>query len=158
MADDQPTAPDAAEDRETRFEAELEEFLEPHGRSARLPEAGWRARLRRTRGGAVALKVVVFLVGAGFIAVGVAAIVLPGPLTIPPMLLGLWILASEFAWADGLFQRAKRSGLEAWEQVKRRPVVSVGSTLLGIAAVVALVVVGGRLGWWDAVRDALPLV
>ena len=106
----------------------------PGGRSAREGDTGWRARLRRTPGGALLLKAVVFVVGALFIALGIAAAVLPGPLTIPPMLLGLYVLASEFDWADRLLQRAKKSAQEAWVKAKRRPVLSAVTTVGGLVA------------------------
>jgi uncharacterized membrane protein YbaN (DUF454 family) len=149
--------PDLSDRLRDELEEELEEFLEPRGRAARLGDQGWRARLRRTRGGALALKLGVFVLGAVFIGIGLAAVVLPGPLTIPPMLLGLWIWASEFEWADSLFQRAKRSGLEAWEQARKRPVVSAATTLGGLAGVVVLVWAAGHYGWVDKARDAVGL-
>lgn len=142
---------------EERLERELEEFLEPHGRAARIPQHGWRARLRRTRGGSLALKALVFAVGLVFIGIGAAAVVLPGPLTIPPMLLGLWIWASEFEWADALFQRAKKSGLEAWEQAKKRPLMSGLSTVGGLVAVGVLVWAANHYGWVDSAKDAVGL-
>lgn len=144
-------------DLEERLERELEEFLEPHGRAGRIPQTGWRARLRRTRGGSLALKTMVFLLGLVFIGIGAAAVVLPGPLTIPPMLLGLWIWASEFEWADALFQRAKKSGLEAWEQAKKRPLLSAVSTVGGLVAVGALLWAASHYGWVDSARDAVGL-
>ena len=108
--------------------------IAPGGRSARRGDSGWRARLRSTPGGALALKIGVFVVGGLFILLGVAAAVLPGPLTIPPMLLGLYIWASEFDWADRLLQRAKRSAQEAWAKAKRRPVLSAVTTVGGLVA------------------------
>lgn len=142
------------------LEREFGEFLEPHGRAARLGHAGqsgWRARLRATRGGAIALKAGVFVLGLVFIGIGVAAVVLPGPLTIPPMLLGLWIWASEFEWADALFQRAKRSGAEAWESARKRPVLSTVTTVGGLVGVVALVWAAGHYGWVDQAKDTIGL-
>jgi hypothetical protein len=100
----------------------------------RHPETGFRARIRAKPGGAHALKVVVFLLGLLCIALGAVAIVLPGPLTIPPILLGLLIWSTEFAWADRLLDRAKASAQEAWEQAKKRPVISsivTGGGLVG---------------------------
>ena len=106
--------------------------LEPGGRAARKGDSGWRARLRRTPGGALALKAGALVLGGLFIALGAAAIVLPGPLTIPPMLLGLYVLASEFDWADRLLQRAKHSAEEAWATAKKRPVISTITTVGGL--------------------------
>ena len=99
------------------------------------PPHGWRARIRRTPGGALVLKLAVFVVGLLFILLGIALAALPGPLTIPPILLGVWIWSSEFAWAERLFDRAKASAQEAWEKAKRRPVVSALVTVSGLVAV-----------------------
>ena len=95
---------------------------------------GWRARMRRTPGGAQLLKSLVFLLGLTFVLLGCALIVAPGPLTIPPILLGVWIWSTEFEWADRLLERAKRSAQEAWEDAKRRPVISAFVTGFGLLA------------------------
>jgi hypothetical protein len=100
---------------------------------------GWRARVRRTRAGALCLKSAVFVLGLFFVLLGVALAALPGPLTIPPILLGVWIWSSEFGWADRLFERARRAAREAWEKARRQPVVSALTTLSG------LLVLGGAL-------------
>ena len=104
------------------------------GSARRGRTGGWRARVRRTPGGALFLKVAVFVLGLLFILLGLALAALPGPLTIPPILLGVWIWSSEFAWADRLLERAKRSAQEAWENAKRRPVVSALVTVSGVVA------------------------
>jgi uncharacterized membrane protein YbaN (DUF454 family) len=96
---------------------------------------GWRAQLRRTPGGGLFLKVLTFAVGFFFILLGVILAALPGPLTIPPILLGLWIWSREFAWADRLLERAKRSAREAWANARERPVTSAFVTLSGLVAV-----------------------
>ena len=93
-----------------------------------------RARLRRTPGGALLLRAVVFLVGLLFVLLGVALVALPGPLTIPPILLGVYVWSTEFAWADRLLERAKKSAREAWDQARRRPVTSAVVTLGGVVA------------------------
>src|ERR1700709_1180504 len=87
----------------------------------RHPDAGWRARVRAKPGGAHALKVGVFLLGLFFIVLGGVAIVLPGPLTIPPILIGLLIWSTEFAWAGRLLDRAKAAAQDAWDQARKRP-------------------------------------
>lgn len=96
--------------------------------------AAWKTALRRTPGGAGAVKVIVFLVGLLFILLGLTLAALPGPLTIPPILLGLYIWSTEFAWADRLLERAKRSAVEAWENAKQRPVVTALVTVAGLIA------------------------
>ncbi|MBC7374432.1 MAG: hypothetical protein H7323_10635 [Frankiales bacterium] len=102
----------------------------------RPAQTGVRARLRRTPGGAHLLKVVVFVVGLLFILLGFVLIVAPGPLTIPPILVGLYIWSTEFAWADRLLDRAKSSAREAWANAKAKPVTSAlvtGSGLIALA-------------------------
>jgi hypothetical protein len=105
---------------------------------------GWRAHLRRTRGGALLLQAIVFTVGAVFIALGVVLVVLPGPLTIPPILLGLYIWSTEFEWAERLRVRAAERGRIAWEATKRRPVHAAVVTLAGVVALVAGLVAMSR--------------
>ena len=95
---------------------------------------GWKAQLRRTPGGATAVKAIVFLAGLLFILLGVALIALPGPLTIPPMLVGLYIWSTEFAWAERLLDRAKQSAQEAWDKAKRQPVLTAAVTIGGLVA------------------------
>ena len=108
------------------------------------PTTGVRARLRRTPGGAQLLQVLVFVVGLLCILLGVALAALPGPLTIPPVLLGLYIWSTEFAWADRLLDRAKASAREAWAKARARPVVSAIVTLAGLAALGVGVYLVGR--------------
>lgn len=102
----------------------------------------WRHRVRRRPGGALALKAVALLIGLTLVSLGVALAVLPGPLTIPPVLLGLYVLSLEFVWADRLLDRAKDSGREAWGGAKQRPVrstlITVGGLTLAAAALWAL--------------------
>ena len=103
---------------------------------------GWRARLRRTPGGALLLKGMVFTVGLAFVVLGCVLVVAPGPLTIPPILLGLWIWSTEFTWADRQLERAKASARVAWADAKRRPLVSglvTGGGLVGLGVALWLV-------------------
>ncbi len=117
--------------------------------------AGWRARLRRTPGGAQLLKVLVFVVGLLFILLGVALAALPGPLTIPPVLVGLYLWSTEFAWADRLLERAKKSAREAWAKTRRRPVLSALVTVSGLMALGVGIYLVGR---FDLVTRAKDLV
>lgn len=63
-------------------------------------------------------KLIVFVVGATFALVGLALLVLPGP-GIPVLILGLAILASEFAWARFLLQEARKHAAKAGMKVRR---------------------------------------
>lgn len=118
---------------------------------------GWRARLRRTPGGALFLKIAVFSLGLFFVLLGLVLAALPGPLTIPPILLGVWIWSSEFRWADRLLERAKRSALEAWEQAKRRPVVSALVTGSGLVAVGVGLYFAARYDVLNRARESIGL-
>lgn len=94
----------------------------------------WKSGVRRTPGGASAVKAIVFVSGLLFILLGIALVALPGPLTIPPILVGLYIWSTEFAWAERLLDRAKRSAQEAWEKAKLQPVLTAVVTLSGLLA------------------------
>lgn len=61
------------------------------------------------------------VVGGSLIALGMALIVLPGPFTIPPVLLGLTVLSWEFGWAKRLRHqlRAKVKQVRAHKAMRR---------------------------------------
>lgn len=103
-------------------------------RSLLSPLWGWKRPMRRTPGGAHAVKVIVFCAGLFFILLGLVLAALPGPLTIPPILLGVYIWSTEFTWAERLLDRAKRSASEAWEKAKARPVITGLVTISGMVA------------------------
>src|SRR5215211_5021685 len=84
------------------------------GQPAEVPKGGWRERVRSKPGVGQAYRVGVFVVGLLCIALGFALAVLPGPLTIPPVLLGLWIWSTEFRFAERLFESFERKAKEAW--------------------------------------------
>ena len=109
------------------------------GEPAVVPRGGWRDRVRTKPGLGQAYRIGVFLVGLLFIALGVALAVLPGPLTIPPILLGLWIWATEFRFAQRLFESFKRKARDAWAHAKRHPRSSVAITLGGLVAAAAAI-------------------
>lgn len=52
-------------------------------------------------------KTIVLVIGSTLIALGAALIVLPGPFTMPLVILGLVVLAVEFTWAESLLTKAK---------------------------------------------------
>ena len=120
--------------------------------------SGRRARLRSTKGGRLLWRVVVLIVGAMFVGLGLLLVVLPGPLTIPPILLGVYIWSTEFAWAERMRERAVSSAIEAWEQARKRPLVSSLVTGGGLIAVVAGFLVVRRYGITGMVDRALGLL
>lgn len=129
----------------------------PLGEPAAVPRDSLRYRLRSNPATRTFYRVVVFVVGLLFIAGGVALSVLPGPLTIPPVLVGLWIWSTEFAWAQRLFQRFKVRGREAWQHARRHPVSSIAVTVGGIVAVVVGVWALRYFGIVEWVRGAVGL-
>ncbi|MDP1711216.1 MAG: PGPGW domain-containing protein [Candidatus Nanopelagicaceae bacterium] len=52
-------------------------------------------------------KTIVLVIGSTLITLGVALVVLPGPFTMPLVILGLIVLAVEFTWAESLLIKAK---------------------------------------------------
>src|SRR5687767_4287893 len=96
---------------------------------AHAPAGGVRAKLRAKPGVREVYRVGVFVLGLAFIGAGIALAALPSPLTIPPVLLGLWIWSSEFRFAERLFDSFKEKGKEAWDQAKARPALSAFVTV-----------------------------
>lgn len=91
-------------------------------------------RIGSTPGGRIGLKVVVFVVGLVFVLGGIGLAVFPGPLTIPPILVGVYVWSLEFGWAYRLRGRVNRSAREAWTNAKQHPARALGVTALGLAA------------------------
>ena len=106
---------------------------------APVPRNSFRHRMRSKPGVRQVWRFGVFLVGLLCIAAGGALVVLPGPLTIPPIVLGLWIWSTEFEWAHRLFANAQRKGKDAWQHAKRHPVTSSLVTVGGLLAAGAVV-------------------
>lgn len=96
-----------------------------------------RDRVRKMPAGDLIVHVGVFLVGAALIALGLALAVLPGPLTIPPILLGLAVWSLEFDFAQRWMDPIERRAQQAWEAAKARPLrtgVATGAGLIAAAA------------------------
>lgn len=104
------------------------------GQPAEVPNGGWRDRVRSKPGVGQAYRIGIFVAGLLCIVLGFALAVLPGPLTIPPVLLGLWIWSTEFRFAERLFDSFKRKGQEAWAHAKAHPASSAAITVGGLAA------------------------
>jgi len=114
-----------------------------------------RARIRRLPAGEVIVHTVVFLLGAAFIGLGLALIALPGPLTIPPILVGLLIWSLEFDFAERWLRRFEVKAQAAWEAAKAKPwttgIVSGG----GIVATIVLAVLAVRGDWVQRLIEAI---
>ena len=120
-----------------------------------MPTGGWRDRVRSKPGIAQLYRVCVFLAGLLFVALGVALAVLPGPLTIPPVLVGLWIWSTEFEWARRFFVSFKQKARDAWAHARRHPVSSALITLGGLAAAGAAFWAVGHYQLVDRLKDAV---
>jgi Putative transmembrane protein (PGPGW) len=104
------------------------------GQPAEAPKGALRDRVRAKPGIGHAYRVGVFVLGLLCIALGFALAVLPGPLTIPPILLGLWIWSTEFRFAERFFDSFKRKAEQAWIHAKVHPISSALITVAGLAA------------------------
>ena len=96
-----------------------------------------RDRVRRLPAGEVIVHTAVFLLGAALIALGLALAVLPGPLTIPPVLLGLAVWSMEFEFAERWLDPIERRAQAAWDAAKARPLRTGAATGAGLVAAAA---------------------
>jgi len=65
-------------------------------------------------------RIAVFVAGVALILLGMALIPLPGPFSIPLMIAGLAVLATEFIWAERMLDQVKDRTKQAGDLVKRR--------------------------------------
>ncbi len=112
-------------------------------------------RVRSTSAGRVGLQAVVFVIGLLFVASGVALAVLPGPLTIPPVLVGVYVWSLEFAWARRLRVRVNKSAREAWRNAKQHPARAILITVLGLVAAAVAVWAVTHYQLVDRLKDAI---
>jgi uncharacterized protein (TIGR02611 family) len=116
-----------------------ERFAEDHFHSLRerIADTRWRRRLAARRSLDSAYRIGVGIVGGLIVAVGLVTIPLPGPgwLTV---IAGLFVLATEFFWAERLLEFTKRR-VTAWtEWLGRQPLW----VRLAVAAATAAFVYG----------------
>jgi uncharacterized membrane protein YbaN (DUF454 family) len=102
-------------------------------------------------------RVILFVVGLLLIITGLVLIVLPGPLTIPPILLGLWLWSLEFEFARRWLRLMQAKGAVAWEQARRRPVHTTVVTLLGLVAAGVIIWASFRYDLIERGRDLIGL-
>src|SRR3954466_8504219 len=125
------------------------------GEPADVPKGGWRARVRSKPGVGQAYRVGVFVAGLLCVALGFALAVLPGPLTIPPLLLGLWVWSTEFEWARRFFAVFQRKARDTWAHARKHPVSSIVITVGGLTAAAVAVWAVGHFQFVDRAREAL---
>ena len=102
-------------------------------------------------------RIVVFVAGLLLILLGLVLIVLPGPLTIPPILLGVWLWSREFEFARRWLRPVKKQGAAAWEAAQERPVHTALVTVLGLVGAAFLIWAALRYDLLDRGRDFVGL-
>lgn len=63
--------------------------------------------------------IVVFVIGVALVLLGLALIPVPGPFTIPLVVAGLAVLASEFVWAERMLDTVKDRTKRATAMARR---------------------------------------
>jgi hypothetical protein len=122
-----------------------------------VERGSFRDRVRSKPGIGQAWRIGVFALGLFFVLGGFALAVLPGPLTIPPVLFGLWLWSTEFEWAHRFFKPFKKKGEEAWDHAKRHPVSSTVFTILGLVLAGVAIWATGHYHLVDRGRDLVGL-
>lgn len=88
-------------------------------------------------------KPLAFVVGFSLICIGVLLVLLPGPFTLPPLIAGIAVLATEFAWALTLRRHGERAAKTGVRHVKRLPTPVLA--LVGVAVAAGAVTTGWLL-------------
>ncbi len=141
----------------TRREAGCPDCTDGLGAATPVQKGSWRDRIRTKPGLAQAWRVGVFVVGLLCVALGFALAVLPGPLTIPPVLLGLWVWSTEFHWARRFFESFKEKARATWAHAKSHPASSTLITVGGLAAAAVAFWAVGHFALVDRLKDAVGL-
>jgi uncharacterized protein (TIGR02611 family) len=126
---------ESTEERRARYDTD-----EVRSLRERIADTGWRTRLAARRSVNHGYRVGVGIVGGLIVAVGLVTIPLPGPgwLTV---IAGLFVLATEFLWAERLLEFTKRHVKRWTDWLTAQPVW----VRLLIAAATAAFVYGGLL-------------
>jgi uncharacterized protein (TIGR02611 family) len=144
------TAPDreTSAERRTRYDED-----DVHSLRERVAESRWRKRIAARRSLDHGYRVGVGIVGGLIVAVGLVTIPLPGPgwLTV---IAGLFVLATEFLWAERLLEFTKRHVQRWTDWVTNQPLW----VRLALAAATAAFVYGVLVVTlhWTGVPDWVP--
>ena len=153
------TAPGRRGQRESSGERRIRyDSDEVHSLRERVAETGWRKRIAARRSLDHGYRIAVGIVGALIVALGLATIPLPGPgwLTV---LAGLFVLATEFLWAERLLEFTKRHVKRWSDWVTSQPIWVRTLVAVATAAFVygVLVVMLHVLGVPDWMPGWVPL-
>lgn len=127
------------------------------GKPRPVMPGSFRERMHSNPSLLLSWRIGVFVVGLLFVLLGIALTALPGPLTIPPVLIGLWIWSSEFLWAARFFAIFKRKAQDAWQHARQHPVSSAAVTVGGLAAAGVAFWAVGHYQLVDQAKTALGL-
>lgn len=129
-----------------------------HSLRERIAATSWRRRLAASAPVNHAYRIGVGMVGALILVGGAAAIPLPGPGWLI-VIGGLFVLATEFTWAERLLEFTRRHVMSWTDWVTRQPVWVRGLIALATAAFVygVLVVTLHLTGVPDWIPDWVPL-
>ena len=116
-----------------------------------MAETGWRRRLAARRTVDHAYRVGVGIVGGLIVAVGIAAIPLPGPGWLI-VFAGLFVLATEFLWAERLLEFTKGQVQRWTDWAGRQPVwirllIAAATAAFVYGVLVVTLHVTGVPGW-----------
>lgn len=64
-------------------------------------------------------RIVIFVVGVALVLLGIVLIPFPGPFTIPLIIAGLAVLATEYVWAEKVLDTVKDKAKQASEAAQR---------------------------------------
>jgi hypothetical protein len=127
------------------------------GQPRPVQPGSFRERMHSNPSLLLSWRIGVFVAGLLFVLLGIALTALPGPLTIPPVLVGLWIWSSEFQWAARFFAVFKRKAQDAWQHARQHPVSSAAITVGGLAAAGVAFWAVGHFQLVDQAKVALGL-
>lgn len=154
VTDNMPTAPAASPASGAHRCPDCTDGL---GKPRPIKPGSFREKVHRSRTTTLLWRAGVFLAGLLCVALGIALTVLPGPLTIPPIVLGLWIWSTEFSWARAVFATARRKAMATWAHARQHPVSSAAITVGGLAAAGVVIWAVGHFQLVDKATTALGL-
>jgi uncharacterized protein (TIGR02611 family) len=144
---------ETAEERRARYDAD-----ETRSLRERVRDTSWRRRIAARRSVNQCYRLIVGILGTLIVAVGIVTIPLPGPgwLTV---IAGLFVLATEFTWAERLLEFTKKHVKRWTDWVTAQPVwVRTLIALATAAFVYGVVVVTLHLtGVPDWIPEWVPL-